>query len=238
MKTLSLGDQALLLQFDQRIDPAVRAEVAAWETRIREADVPGVLYFIPAYCSLTVGFDPRVWTAEALTDRIIALSAGDGVAHPEIPSKFWRIPVCYETPYAWDREDLCAQTGLDWPEIVALHTGSVYQVFMMGFLPGFAYLGILPEALACQRKAVPRASVPEGAVGLAGRQTGIYPLASPGGWQIAGWCPVPVFSPRSEYPFLFQSGDQAQFYSISAEECANWKRRVQDGIFDPTLLYG
>ncbi len=238
MKTFPLGDQAILFQFDQRIDPAVRAEVTRLQQRIQLADIPGVRYFIPAYCSLTVGYDPGVWTFEALEARIGALSAGEGDSEPELRNRFWRIPVCYEPPYAWDREDLCRQTGLDWPEIVALHTGAVYQVYMMGFLPGFAYLGILPEALACTRKAVPRASVPEGAVGLAGRQTGIYPLASPGGWQIAGQCPVPVFSPQNENPFLLQPGDGVQFFSISGEEYTEWKNLIQTGAFDSTLLYG
>ena len=127
-----------------------------------------------------------------------------------------RIPVCYEL--APDREALEDQLGLDWTTFVEKHTASTYQVYMLGFLPGFPYMGILDAALQCKRKRNPRKQVPAQSVAIAGLQPGIYPMDAPGGWQLIGQTPMPILDIYTEQQFLFQVGDQVKFYSIDPEE--------------------
>lgn len=127
------------------------------------------------------------------------------------------IPVCYESEFAPDLESLAKDIDLSPDQIISLHTSTTYDVFMMGFLPGFPYLGQLPAQLECKRKAVPRKLVSAGSVGIAGKQTGIYPLDAPGGWQLIGQTPLKIFDALAEESFLMKMGDKVKFKSISAE---------------------
>ena len=211
------GDQALLVEFAPQIDPATNAAVVALARAVEAAAVPGLSGCVPAYCSLTVGYDPAVLTyaaAEALVRQLHDVAP----AATSQPGRRLRVPVCYEAGFAPDLADVAAHAGLSTAEVVRLHTETEFRVYMLGFLPGFAYLGRLPEALRCPRKATPRLRVPAQAVGLAGLQTGIYPVEAPGGWQLIGRTPLPVFEPNRPEPFLFRAGDQVQFYAISAAE--------------------
>jgi inhibitor of KinA len=138
-----------------------------------------------------------------------------------IQGRLVRIPVCYEKPFATDLLSLALAKHISVEELIHIHTASIYRVYMLGFLPGFTYMGEVDERIAMTRKPVPETVMP-GSVGIAGRQTGIYPLVSPGGWHIIGRTPLALFAPEREEPALLTAGDQVQFYSISSHEFENY----------------
>lgn len=200
------GDRALLINWEQRIDPELNATVQAWQQAIEQAAIKGVAYSIPAYCSLTVVFNPLQIAFRTLAEQIQAIEIpGQSIRHT---GRTLEIPVDYNGA---DLPEVAQRTGLSEAEVIELHTNRPYRVYLIGFLPGFPYLGPLPEALHCPRKQTPRQSVPAGAVGLAGAQTGIYPFEAPGGWQIIGQTPLKVFDAEAQDPFLLRPGDTVIF---------------------------
>ncbi len=216
------GDQAILINFEQQIDTAINAAVVALQNAIKQANIDGVTFLIPAYCSLTVGYNPAIIDYDILVEVIKQISSNslekkDQTTTNQIARQI-RIPVCYEAPYALDLEALSNEKGITKEKIIALHTNQTYKVYLLGFLPGFVFMGKIVPELECNRKVTPRLRVPASSVGIAGFQTGIYPTVSPGGWQILGRTPLKIFNPQKENPFLFQAGDEVSFYSISAEE--------------------
>lgn len=200
------GDRALLINWEQRIDPELNATVQAWQQAIEQAAIKGVAYSIPAYCSLTVVFNPLQIAFRTLAEQIQAIEIpGQSTGHT---GRTLEIPVNYNGA---DLPEVAQRTGLSEAEVIELHSNCPYRVYLIGFLPGFPYLGPLPEALHCPRKQTPRQSVPAGAVGLAGAQTGIYPFEAPGGWQIIGQTPLKVFDAEAQDPFLLCPGDTVIF---------------------------
>ncbi|MCB0628283.1 MAG: 5-oxoprolinase subunit PxpB [Saprospiraceae bacterium] len=209
------GSQALLIQWEQRIDRDINAAVVRLAKEIEQAKIPGITYCLPAYCSLTVGYRSPMITYDLLCREIEALISAQRTLTSTMPSpRQITIPVCYEGPCAPDLEWLSEHTGLDCEQIISLHTSTPFHVYLIGFLPGFPYLATLPSVLHAPRKETPRLRVPAGSVALAGLQTGIYPLESPGGWQIIGRTPVRLFDPKRESPFYLQTGDEVRFEAI------------------------
>ena len=237
MKILPFGSTALLVNFEQKIDPLINAQVLALQKVLEESSPPGLSHCIPAYCSLTIVYDPAHQSFEKLKERVLQLSKTLPVESFSSGRRQLNIPVCYEEDYALDLEEVSQQTGLSISEIIHHHSSIPFQVYMLGFLPGFAYLGKLPEMLSCTRKASPRLRVPARSVGLAGLQTGIYPSEGPGGWQIIGQTPVNVFSEQEAQPFLFQAGDQVYFHPISTSVFHDIRTAVEAGEFDNKSLY-
>lgn len=216
------GDQAILINFEQQIDTAINAAVVALQNAIHQANIDGVTFLIPAYCSLTVGYNPSIIDHNILIEVIKQIATNslekkDKSTTNQIARQI-SIPVCYEAPYALDLDELSKEKGITKEQIIALHTSQTYKVYMLGFLPGFVFMGKIVPELECNRKVTPRLRVPASSVGIAGFQTGIYPTVSPGGWQILGRTPLKIFNPQKENPFLFQAGDEVSFYSITAEE--------------------
>lgn len=224
------GDSAILLEFEQRIDPEINKLVREWMNRIQLANFAGLSHFIPAYASLTVVFEQPLEQMQTTIQQIKSLEQ-------TLPEKLMgnsrqlTIPVCYEPEFAPDRQEVMDSLRLGWSEVVALHTQSTYLVYMLGFSPGFAFMGTLHKYLHIKRKERPRLKVPAQSVGLAGAQTGIYPDAIPGGWQLIGRTPVPPFSPLRENIFLFEPGDEVQFHSISKEEYQEIEALVHEKRF-------
>lgn len=233
---IAYGDRAILINFDQRIDPDINQVVIQLSQAIEAAGWVGVQYLIPAYCSLTLAYDPSLTTYQTLKTAIEALhnssSALSDSGHRKIV-----IPVCYEDHFAWDLAEIAKTTQLVPEEVIRLHTSTTFRVYMLGFLPGFVYMGRLPEALQCKRKTTPRLKVPAQAVALAGFQTGIYPSEAPGGWQIIGQTPVKVFDPRLEDPFLFRAGDSVSFRSISRKEFEQIEQEETHLKYKPLIQY-
>jgi inhibitor of KinA len=206
------GNSALLINFEQRINAEIHDLVKGYFNTISKLDE--VIYQIPAYCSITVVFDEQKSDFESLKSKIEKLEIESNKKNTE--TQEIEIPVCYEPEYAPDLESLSKEINLSPKEIISLHTSETYDVYMMGFLPGFPYLGQLPKALECKRKSTPRKQVKAGSVGIAGNQTGIYPTDAPGGWQLIGQTPLKIFNALKENAFLIKMGDKIKFKSISA----------------------
>jgi inhibitor of KinA len=214
---LSAGDSTLVVEFDERIDEAVNRQVVALATMISEAALEGVRDVVPAYRSLTVYFDPLTIERAALEARISAFEATSGDLEGRAVATV-RVPVCYGQSFGPDLADVAAFAGMSEAEAVALHAQRVYRVYMLGFLPGFAYMAAVDARLAMPRRSTPRLEVAAGSVAIAGPQTGIYPIASPGGWQIIGRTPLRTFDAARPDPFLLHPGDTVQFYPIGDRE--------------------
>jgi inhibitor of KinA len=207
------GDSVLIVEFDERIDPAVNARAIAVADAILAAGLPGVRDVVPTYRSVAVYFDPLrtdYGTLRVLIERQAARAAPD--ASPQRAPV--RIPVCYGGDFGPDLESVAACAKLTADEVIGLHAGRTYRVFMLGFVAGFAYMGIVDSRIGVPRHTNPRVRVPLGSVGIAGVQTGIYPAETPGGWQLIGRTPVKPFDPSRPEPFLLKAGDAVQFYPI------------------------
>jgi KipI family sensor histidine kinase inhibitor len=201
-----LGDTALLAELGSRLDTALNTRAIGLAAALRKRR--DVRQAVAGYASVTVHFDPDQTTHEALGAAVKRLAA----KRPKmaIPGRLHRIPVVYDGP---DLEDVSRALGMPAADVIALHTRPIYRVFLVGFVPGWAYLGPLPEELELPRRDEPRTQVPAGSVAIAGRQTGIYPLAVPGGWHLIGRSSVKLFLPNSDPPSLFRAGDRVKFFA-------------------------
>jgi inhibitor of KinA len=209
LRIQSLGDMALLVELGTRLDTALNTRAIALATALKKRR--DVRQAIAGYASVTVHFDPDQATHASLSAAIKRLAA----KHPAMaePGRLHRIPVAYDGP---DIEEVAARLKLSREQIVEMHTRPTYRVFLVGFVPGWAYLGPLPEELELPRRQVPRTQVPAGSVAIAGRQSGIYPLPTPGGWHLIGRTKVKLFLPDSDPPCLFRAGDRVKFFATQA----------------------
>lgn len=228
-RIFALGDSAITVDWGNCINEAVNRTVLAHYHDLCERPLPFVQEVISAYSSLTIYYDVlqvRSKKGSALTAfdhmrQLLEERLREPVSVHEKEGELVRIPVCYEKPFATDLVSLALSKHLSTEELIAIHTASVYRVYMLGFLPGFTYMGEVDERIAMPRKPVPETVMP-GSVGIAGRQTGVYPLVSPGGWHIIGRTPLALFAPDRESPALLRAGDRVQFYSISRHEFENY----------------
>jgi KipI family sensor histidine kinase inhibitor len=208
-----LGDSALLLTFGDGIDPAINDRVHHLAGLLGRGDLPGLLGLVPSYAALAVHFDPLVWDHAALARELGRLEAAPG---DPVPPRTVVIPVRYGGASGPDLGEVAAHCGLSEAEVVARHSAPLYRVHFLGFAPGFPYLGGLDPALATPRRDTPRTAVPMGSVGIAGSQTGIYPLETPGGWRLIGRTPLTLFDPQREPPCLLRAGDLLRFEPLEA----------------------
>ncbi len=222
------GDHAFTFSFGDSIDTPVNEFVLQLFDRYKDFPWPGIKDCIPAYTTLTFVYDAFYFLSrkidpcdsiQQLVDE--ALIAGS-VIHNKKATNLIRIPVCYEIICAPDLISLASIKQISTDELVQLHSSKTYRVFMNGFLPGFAYMGKVNEKINAPRLKSPRQKVPAGSVGIAGDQTGIYPMESPGGWQLIGRTPLSLFTIDTVKPCLLEPGDQVQFYPISWNEFQNW----------------
>ncbi|MBE7433818.1 MAG: 5-oxoprolinase subunit PxpB [Anaerolineales bacterium] len=203
-----LGDSAILIQLGDTIDPALNARVHALDTILQT--IPAITETVPAYCTVLVHYNPLATTYNQIKNLIEEkISLLDDSTHR--PSRHLEIPVLYGGASGPDLEPFATTLALSPSELIRLHSEREYTVYMMGFTPGFPYLGILNEKLTLPRMSTPRTRVPAGSVAIAGSQTGIYPVDSPGGWHILGHTPLKLFDPTSDNPFLFSPGDTVKF---------------------------
>jgi len=210
------GDSALIVEFEERIDAAVNARAIAVADAVRAAAIAGIRDVVPTYRSVAVYFDPLNTNYEALV-----ASLEHGAAAPvldptdRIPI---RIPVCYGGELGPDISHVAEFGHMSEGDVVDIHSSASYRVFMLGFVPGFAYMGIVDARIAVPRRATPRVRVPGGSVGIAGVQTGIYPVETPAGWQLIGQTPIKMFDLTRAEPFLLTAGDAVQFYPIDRDQ--------------------
>jgi len=211
------GDRALLAEYGDGIDLVVNEKVRAMTALLKRNLPAGVEAVVPAYRSLSILYDPLATTPTALAEILHALEA-DFCAAEIAEAKVVPIPVCYGSEFGPDVGVVAEHTGLREDEIVAIHASVDYPIYMIGFTPGFCYLGGLDRRLRTPRRKTPRTNLPAGSVGVAESQTGMYPVDSPGGWQIIGRTPLRLFAPARENPFLYESGDRVRFVPIAEAE--------------------
>lgn len=221
-----LGDTALTIDFGNSIDDSINHKVLALFHSIKQNRLPGIIELVPAYSSLTVYYDvlqtkkiyPQYKTAFDALSVTLAGKLKEPLSDTIINEELIRIPVCYDPEFALDMEELVKAKNISAEDIIRIHTSKLYTVYMLGFLPGFTYMAKVDDSISIPRKPVPRIKVEAGSVGIAGLQTGVYPLASPGGWQIIGRTPLRLFNAGSESFTLLKPGNKVQFYSISKDE--------------------
>ena len=218
-----LGDRGLLVILGEGIDAHVNDQVHRLAAALRKRNLPGVQDLVPAYATLAVHYDPVAWAGHAVLPNQTLESAirnvWSAVLTENLPDpRLIRIPVCYGGEWGPDLQEVAELCKLDEQTLVERHSAPEYRVFMLGFTPGFPYLGGLDPSIAAPRRETPRASVPAGSVGIAGMQTGIYPLETPGGWQIIGRTPLPLFNPGSQDPCLLSPRDRLRFVAIDPDE--------------------
>ena len=209
------GDSALLLEFDEIVDPQINARAIAVAFSVRSERLAGIRDVVPTYRSVAVYFDPLVASPEGVR---AALERGLGARLELVEGATVEIPTVYGGESGPDLAEVAGWAGLSPEDVARLHASTTYRVFMMGFLPGFAYMGSVDERIATPRRATPRARVRAGSVGIAGFQTGVYPRDSPGGWQIVGRSQLRVFDPSRVPAALFAPGDTVRFVSVARDE--------------------
>jgi KipI family sensor histidine kinase inhibitor len=217
-----MGDRGLLLEFGDEISPEVNEKVRRMALAIQAESIEGMIETVPTYRSLLVLYNPLILPADELKKRLIRLE--EELKQTSFPDpKLTKIPVLYGGAYGPDLEGVARHHQISPEEVVRLHCSKPYFIYMIGFMPGFPYMGELPDTLITPRLKTPRLSVPAGSVAIAQKQTGIYPMESPGGWQIVGRTPIKLFDPEKDPPALLQMGDLVQFYPISEKEFQDWK---------------
>lgn len=212
------GDCAVTLQIGDEIGEKINREVVGVLESLRKAAIPGVLELVPTYTSVCIHYDPLVLSYDDLLKVIGRLENGSAENLENAAARIVEIPVCYGGEYGPDLAFVAEHNGLTAEEVVKRHSEGVYLVYMLGFLPGFAYMGGMDETIACPRLTSPRTKIPAGSVGIAGAQTGIYPLSSPGGWQLIGRTPLKMFAIDGEKTtFALSAGDRVRFVPITEE---------------------
>ncbi|QOI97070.1 MAG: 5-oxoprolinase subunit PxpB [Flammeovirgaceae bacterium] len=218
-----ISENALTICLGNELNAVVNDKVFRLYNHLRKQPNPFWKDLIPAYCTLTVVYDIKeirrqsqsafAWVSKQLEEAVKRCDDVKAVSGRKLS-----VPVCYDSDFGFDIKSLSKAKNLSIDQVIELHAAQTYRVFMLGFLPGFAYMGIVNEKIATPRLPTPRKHVPAGSVGIAGNQTGIYPLDSPGGWNIIGRTPVTLFNPQAENPVLFQPGDEVKLYPISKDE--------------------
>jgi inhibitor of KinA len=220
-----LSESAAVIDLGNAIDEGMNDKVLAMQQWLKEHPFTGLKDMVAAYSSLTVLYDPLIIynglrpaspVFDLVKERLKEAHHASGQFIPKT-GKEVAIPVCYDPGFGYDLEEMSAVKHLTNDELIQIHCSTVYRVFMIGFLPGFAYMGKVDEQLATPRRPQPREQVEAGSVGIAGWQTGIYPLQSPGGWQIIGRTPVKLFNASATSPSLLSAGDRVRFYPITQE---------------------
>jgi len=216
-RIVPVGDATLVVEFEERIDPAVNARAVAAADLLRSASIAGVRDVVPTYRSVAVYFDPLLTDHRGLMRRLEQAATepprADRGDHALI-----RVPVCYGYDCGPDLKDIAGFAHASEADVVAIHTSRTYRVFMLGFMPGFAYMGVVDSRIAVPRREAPRVRVPRGSVCIAGIQTSVHPVDAPSGWHLIGRTPLRPFDPMRSDPFLMKPADEVQFYSINRQE--------------------
>jgi len=238
-RLLPLGDAALTVEFGSTIAPPIHARVlgfaSALEGLAASGRIDGVVEWVPTFRSVTVHFDPDRIAGEALAVELLALARTSSSL--TVAGAHWRIPVCFGPEFAPDLDELASARAMPRERVIELMTQTVFSVYMLGFQPGFSYMGGLPEALEMPRLASPRKRVPAGSVAVAQRMCAAYPWESPGGWRLLGRTPVPLFDATdAERPALLAPGDQVQWQAVDRGAYEALQARCVAGTFDRASL--
>jgi inhibitor of KinA len=228
-KVLTAGDTGLVIEFSDGVDRQLSSWVLALARRLNEVRLEGIVETVPTFRSLMVYYDPLVLPSTALVARIAELI--EGVRATEPSGRLWRLPVCYDTELAPDFADVAARTGMTSAEVIERHSAVTYHVYMLGFLPGFAYMGDVPAELSLPRRDVPRVRVPADSLAIAMSMSCVFPSESPSGWHLIGRCPVALWRQRTgaEFGPLLAPGDQVVFAPVSLREYEDLRTKAAAG---------
>ncbi len=232
MNYIQTGDSALFIRFEERISPDINDRVTSLSQFIEANPFNGLIEVIPSYSGVTVLYDPVMVTPEEIIEQLRNYKSDNrkGSAVKRIT-----VPVLYGGEHGPDLGVVAKHNSLSEEEVIRKHTDALYRIYMMGFTPGFPYLGGMPKEISMPRRREPRLVIPEGSVAIAGNQTGIYPMKSPGGWQIIGKTPIPLFDPDSKDPFLLSAGMELQFRIIDNNEFHDILSRVKVKGYIPEI---
>ncbi len=226
-RVLSAGDTALVVEFGDRIDRQLSTAVLALARALDAERIAGIVETVPTFRSLMVHYEPLALSAAALAARIDEqmqkLSVG------EIAGRLWHLPVCYEPRFAIDLDDVAKRTSLSKQQIIERHSGPIYHVYMLGFLPGQAYMGELAADLALDRRETPRTRIPAGSLAIAARMSCVFPLETPCGWHIIGRCPIPLWDP-AHATALLAPADKVMFVPVSVREYDSLVTRASQDV--------
>ena len=215
VRFLPCGDQAVTVEWGSTIDEHINRQVHAFARKVEALSHPAITEVVPTYRSATVHYRPEVFSYEELKHLLLSLAQGSAEEAEELPVV--EIPVCYGGEYGPDLLEVAQHCSLTPEEVIARHTAPTYRIYMLGFTPGFPYLGGMDPSIAAPRRKEPRIQIPAGSVGIAGEQTGVYPIVSPGGWQLIGRTPLRLFDPQREQPILLSAGAGIRFVPIDEE---------------------
>jgi len=229
------GDRGIVVEFENEISEKVNSKVRNMFLAIEKSEIKGVEEVIPTYRSLLVLYDPLVINGMDLLTELKALEKNIKPTEIEKP-KTIEIPVVYGGKFGPDLEFVAQHNNLSVEEVIKIHTERKYLIYMLGFTPGFPYLGGMSKKIATPRLENPRTKIPEGSVGIAGNQTGIYPIESPGGWRLIGRTPLKLFDPYGKQPFLLQAGDYLKFVSVNEQHYHSIKAQVENGSYTVKII--
>lgn len=234
IKFLTAGDSAIVMEFGDTIEKEINARIAAVVESLKKKSIDGILDILPTYRSILINYDPVKISYGEMIDTLKGLSKADsGEQSDEV--RLIEIPTIYGGEYGPDIDFVAENAKMSKEEVIKIHSGTDYLVYMMGFMPGFTYLGGLDERIATPRLKSPRLKIEPGSVGIAAKQTGMYPLESPGGWQLIGRTPLKLFDDTKEPPVFIQAGDYIRYVSIDQKEYDRIKDEVEKDTYKVSI---
>lgn len=234
IKYLSAGDSAIVMEFGDTIEKEINASIAAVVENLKKEKIDGVLDILPTYRSILINYDPIKISYEEIVENLKKLSNANNIKESN-EVRLVEIPTLYGKEYGPDIEFVAENANLSVDEVIKIHSGTDYLVYMMGFMPGFTYLGGLDERIATPRLKSPRLKIEAGSVGIAANQTGMYPLESPGGWQLIGRTPLKLYDDTKEPPVFIQAGDYIRYIPIDEKKYKKIEKEVKNNSYKVSI---
>ncbi|MGN9166057.1 5-oxoprolinase subunit PxpB [Tissierellaceae bacterium HCP3S3_D8] len=236
-KFIPAGDKSLVMEFGNSISPEINTKIRSMVTAIDESEFHGIEEVIPTYRSILIIYNPLIIDYQDIIDKLKKMETHLNDTSND-KTRIIELPTVYGGEYGPDIEFVAKHNNLTIEEVIEIHSSTDYLLYMLGFTPGFGYLGGMSEKIETPRLQVPRTKIPAGSTGIAGKQTGIYPIDSPGGWQLIGRTPVKLYDPLAEPPVLLNAGDYIRFIPIDEEKYLEILNLVNKGKYEVNIVKG